>query len=95
MFKQRDSSANKILDQIIGNVDEVSLGRVTHQMYSEIYNNAKTDVENRVKYIDQDLTNMVMNNQDNNNTKTTEMHRIKQKERDKAAAKINLQLKDV
>lgn len=64
-------------------------------MYSEIYNNAKTDVENRVKYIDQDLTNMVMNNQDNNNTKTTEMHRTKQKERDRIAAKINLQLKDV
>ena len=68
MFHMRDESAMKIHDQMVGINDEVSLGRVTSQMYQDIYNKEKTTVADRVKYIDQDITNMIMRNDPNNNT---------------------------
>lgn len=76
-------------------MDDVGLGRVTAQMYFDIYKEEKNNLDHRMKFIQKDLQRWVAKNEMNNNTRTTEMNRMILQERERKEAKINLQLKKV
>ena len=48
-----------------------------------------------MRFIQKDLVKLVMKNEMNNNTRTTELNRVTLKERERKEAKIDLQLRKV
>ena len=71
-------------------MDIESRGRLTADMFHDIFVNEKHNITHRIKYIQNDLTKLVKKNEMHNNTRTTELNREKIQERLHKEEKINL-----